>query len=120
MKNNILPAAIMSSFMLLAGSAAAQMPVEAVYLRGTTDSTGRFTINHQYQAEPSHCEGTRIVGATVAILNSTNGYWYIVDDSNNVAQAIAFGNGVITGYFARSEYNSQPVRVVLFLSHDLC
>lgn len=105
--------------MLLTGSAVAQMPVQAVYLRGSTNSGGNFTINHQYQAEPNNCEGTRIVGATVAIHN-TNGVWYVLNEIPNTRQAISFKNGQISGYYRDPGFENQPVRVVLFLSHDLC
>ncbi|WP_414545319.1 hypothetical protein [Nostoc sp. CCY0012] len=119
MKKMIVPTTIITSVMLLTNSAVAQM-VQSVYLEGRTDSTGRFAINHQYEAEPSNCESTRIVGATVAIRNSGNGQWYIVHDRNDAKQAINFGNRVITGYFGTNEFKSQPVRVVLFLSHQIC
>ena len=119
MKKLTLTTAMITSIMLFSSPAVAQN-LKSVFLEGKTDSTGRFTISHQYLAEPNSCEGTLIAGATVAIRNSGNKEWYTLVDRNENWHAIAWGDRKVSGYFNRPGYENQPVRVVLFLTNRIC
>lgn len=118
MKKIILAIVFIFSIMLIPRLASAQL-VEAVVLEGKTDSSGRFTIKHQYLAEPE-CERLFIVGAIVSIRSPGNKEWYTMADRNEEWQAISYRDKVITGYFNVPGFENQPVRVVLFLTPYVC
>lgn len=94
--------------------------VSLKYMEGKTDSTGRFTIQHDYLATPSSCEGDFIAGATVAIQSKGNKEWYVVSDRNTNLRAISWTDKKIGGYFGQPDFVNQPVRVVLFITSKLC
>lgn len=120
MKKNIQLITIALFVMLFSGVSEANWNMDFAYLEGKTDSTGRFTIRHKYLATPSTCEGTFIVGATVAIQSPGNKQWYTLADRNENWHAISWGDNMVSGYFGLPGYENQPVRVVLFLTHRIC